>query len=221
MRRGPDSDNESREGFESPRTGLFSLIGPTAESTVPASSGAVRRLVLVGAESHGGHAALAATVEDPPNSPQPNEPVAPAHDLESPSESDTESLGRDGLSQVAPEVLQEPGDADIHDPEGIVQDHMIGEMRINPAFRRGLESMDHVDLRVIFSLRACVMKCVPAFMKGSYRNAMRLTLREADRARSEADVLGLSRAWKAFLLLPRMLLHRLPPRRFDRQVKSH
>ena len=91
-----------------------------------------------------------------------------------------------------------------------MQDRLIGEMRINSAFRRGLESMDHVDLRVIFSLRACVMKCVPAFMKGSYRNAMRLTLREADRARSEMDVLGLPRAWKAFLLLLRMLLHRLP-----------
>ena len=108
------------------------------------------RLVLVGAESHGGHAALAATVEDPPNSSEPNEPAAPAHYLESPSESDTESLERDGLSQVAPEVLQEPSDADIHDPEGIVQDHLIGEMRINPAFRRGLESMDHVDLCACF-----------------------------------------------------------------------
>ena len=53
----------------------------------------LRRLVLVGAESHVGHAALAATVKDPPHSPQPNEPAAPAHDLESSSESDTESLG--------------------------------------------------------------------------------------------------------------------------------
>ena len=157
VRRRPDSDSKSREGFESPRAGLFSQIGPTAESTVPASSGAIRRLVLVGAESHDAHAALAATVDDPPNSPQPNEPLAPAHDLESPSESDTESLGRDGLSQVAPEVLQEPGDAGIHDPEGIVQDHLIGEMRINAAFTRGLQSMDHVDLHVIFSLRACVL----------------------------------------------------------------
>ena len=79
-------------------------------------------------------------------------------------------------------------------------------MRINPAFRRGLESMDHVDLRVFF----CVMKCVPAFMKGSYRNAMRLTLHEADRAPCGHRCVGLSRAWKAFLLLPRMLLHRHP-----------
>ena len=125
---------------------------PIAESTVPASFGAVRRLVLVGVKSHGGHAALAASVEDPPDSPQRNEPATQAHDLESSSESDTESLGRDGLSQVAPELLHEPGDGDIHE-EGIVQDHLIGEMRINPAFRRGLESMDHVNLRVIVSLR--------------------------------------------------------------------
>ena len=140
-------DSESREGFESPRAGLFSQIGPTAESTVLASSGAVQR--LVGAESHGGHAALAAIVEQPTNSPQPNEPVT-SHTILNLRQNSTLSLGRDGLSQVAPEVLQEPGDADIHDPEGIVQDHLIGEMRINPAFRRGLESMDHVDLRARF-----------------------------------------------------------------------
>ena len=87
--------------------------------------------------------------------------------------------------------MQEPGVADIHDLEGIVQDHLIGEMRMNPAFRRGLESMDHVDSRIIFVLRVCVMKCVPASMKGSYQNAMRLTLQEADQAHSE-DMLGLS-----------------------------
>ena len=105
-------------------------------STKPVCSGAVRRV-------HGTvpDLTMAATVED---SPQPSlmedlqcEPVVPADD-ESPSESNTESL-----SEVAPEVLQVPGDAD---PEGIVQDHLI--------------------------------------------------------------MLGLSRAWKAFLLLPRTLLHR-------------
>ena len=90
--------------FESPRAGLLSPFRPTAESTVPASSGAVRRLVLVRAESHGRRAAIqAATEEDPPNPPQPSlmrdlqyEPVASGHDFESPSESDTERESGEG-----------------------------------------------------------------------------------------------------------------------------
>ena len=40
---------------------------------------------------------------------------------------------------------------------------------------------------------------------------MRVALREADRARDSRDIVGQTRAWKLFLLLPRLLLHR-PPR---------
>ena len=92
---------------------------PTAESTVPASFGAVRRLVLVGGRvtwwACGVGSLCGGTHQTLPN--EMNQPRQ-HHDLESSSESDTESLGRDGLSQVAPELLHEPGDADIHE-EGI------------------------------------------------------------------------------------------------------
>ena len=51
---------------------------------------------------------------------------------------------------------------------------------------------------------------VSAFSKGAY-SAMRVALREGDRARDSRDIVGQTRAWKLFLLLPRLLLHR-PPR---------
>ena len=54
------------------------------------------------------------------------------------------------------------------------------------------------------------MKSPPAFVKGQYRVAMRFALVEADRARAPKDDLAATRAWKLFLLLPRLLLHKSP-----------
>ena len=62
----------------------------------------------------------------------------------------------------------------------------------------------------IFKRRACIMKVLPTFLKGAYRSAMRLALSEAEAAH-RAGRGRISRAWKLFLLLPRILLHR-PPR---------
>ena len=59
-----------------------------------------------------------------------------------------------------------------------------------------------------FTRRAAVMKSVPHFLRGPYRNAMRLAMEEATHVvpgRSE-------RGWRLFLLLPRLLLHRPPTR---------
>ena len=72
-------------------------------------------------------------------------------------------------------------------------------------------SFDEVDLEGIFLVRACVMKSVPAFLKGACCSVMRVALREADRERDSRDLVGQTRVWKLFLLLPRLLLHR-PPR---------
>ena len=55
------------------------------------------------------------------------------------------------------------------------------------------------------------MKAPPAFLKGAYRSAMRFALEEADAARERGHNITLERAWKLFLLLPRLLLQR-PPR---------
>ncbi len=74
-----------------------------------------------------------------------------------------------------------------------------------------MASMDEVDLNTIFARRANVMSSILHFLKGPCRAAVRLAMREASCAREIGDVLRLTRAWKLFLLLPRMFLSR-PPR---------
>ena len=55
------------------------------------------------------------------------------------------------------------------------------------------------------------MRSVPRVLQGPYTAAVRLSLQEASQAQQDGDQARLSRAWKLFLLLPRMLLWR-PPR---------
>ena len=72
----------------------------------------------------------------------------------------------------------------------------------------GMESLDEVYLPSIFEYGAHMMRSIPRIMKGAYRSAMRVVLQEAAQARTEGRELKLIRAWKLFLLLPRVLLHR-------------
>ena len=78
-------------------------------------------------------------------------------------------------------------------------------------FMDGLRSLDGVDICQIFRRRAMVMKSVPKFMQGSFQGVLKATMEEVNAVRLARDVLCQSRAWKAFLLLPRLLLHK-PPR---------
>ena len=77
--------------------------------------------------------------------------------------------------------------------------------------RAALQVLDEVELEAEFITRACVMKFLLVFLRGKYRSAMRFALQEAQRAREQRDEVGSTRAWKLFLLLPRLLLHK-PPR---------
>ena len=70
---------------------------------------------------------------------------------------------------------------------------------------------DTCEVESEFLDRACVMKSPPALLKGAYRSTMRFALYEADTARARGHHVGVSRAWKLFMLLPRLLLHK-PPR---------
>ena len=72
----------------------------------------------------------------------------------------------------------------------------------------GMASLDGVNLAEIFKQRARVMRSVPLFLKGAFRSAMRVALEEAQCARDRNDSNRDTRAWKLFLLLPRMLLSR-------------
>ena len=48
----------------------------------------------------------------------------------------------------------------------------------------------------------------PKFLRGAYRSSLRVALTEADLGYAAGDDARVSRAWKLFLLLPRMLLHK-------------
>ena len=54
------------------------------------------------------------------------------------------------------------------------------------------------------------MKSPLSFLRVAYRSAMRLALSEAESCHRAGDEARTTRAWKLFLLLPRILLHRLP-----------
>jgi hypothetical protein len=66
--------------------------------------------------------------------------------------------------------------------------------------------LDEVDIAEVFRTRCLVLQSAPRFFKGSLRNALRLTLEAVKESRGQGQVH--TRAWKAFLLVPRLLLHR-------------
>ena len=108
---------------------------------------------------------------------------------------------RDGASEAGPEVAMMEENAEDVTPLEVA--------RPRPqVVRSALESLDEVDLRTLFSQRASLMKNIPRFLVGPYKNAVRVALAEV--GRSAGNQVLLERGWKLFLLLPRMLLHRRP-----------
>ena len=58
--------------------------------------------------------------------------------------------------------------------------------------RSALESLDEVDLRTLFSQRASLMKNIPRFLVGPYRNAMRVAWQKL------VDLQGTKCCWRGF-----------------------
>ena len=119
-----------------------------------------------------------------------------SHELGSSNCSDTESLGGSEVSgEVGPEFVPEP--------EAAKEGFRANSAAIRVAFQR----LDAVELPLMLNRRAQVMKNIPFFLRGAFRNCLRLAMEEA----CQADHIGRERGWKLFMLLPPMLLHR-PPR---------
>ena len=70
--------------------------------------------------------------------------------------------------------------------------------------------MDQVILDTEFRSRGCLMRVVPKVMRGAFRTALRLSFKEAAEARAAGNVKQEIRAWKLFMLVPRMLLTKTP-----------
>ena len=119
--------------------------------------------------------------------------VPPVHG----GESDTDTI--DGASEVdASEDVVAPSFAE----EPIVVEPRSSQM-VAP-----FASLDEVDLTEVFSKRAVVMRSVPRVIRGACRNVMRVALEEVARGLDERSETRMTRGWKLFLLLPRLLLWR-------------
>ena len=66
--------------------------------------------------------------------------------------------------------------------------------------------MDQVVLVDILKIRDSVMKSVPKFVRGPFRMACRVAFDHHAISMARRDTLGKVRAWKLFLMLPRMFL---------------
>ena len=111
-----------------------------------------------------------------------------------------DAFGED-VESVDDEVWSVAGTEEVvSEVEAEVEVPVLGRRPLQAAFL----ALDQLNVEEIFKQRACVMKVVPQFQKGSYRNAMRVALEEAC-AESHARQ---GRGWKLFMMLPRMLLHR-------------
>ena len=107
-------------------------------------------------------------------------------------ESDTESHD-DGASDAG--VAEEVG------PVEVVP--LPFDLPQREAFARGLASLDAFELSGIFRRRTVVMRSVPWAS-----SALRIAMENAVAGLEAFDEVRQDRAWKLFLLLPRMLLHR-------------
>ena len=75
------------------------------------------------------------------------------------------------------------------DPE-VEAEVPVSSLAFGAAARAALVAVDSVDLEDEFLTRACVIQCVPAFLRGLYRSSMRSVLIEADRAREASDTVA-------------------------------
>ena len=143
------------------------------------------------------------------------DPVRPTEvDMESgsrASETDTESLFSSApRSEALPEV-------EVDSESQFVS---VPALAVRPSARTQSRfiALDTVNVREIIAVRACVMKAPPAFL-GAYKSAMRLALKEIVSGMEMQNQLRISRGWKLFVLLPRILLFR--PARGGKVPKNH
>ena len=172
-------------------------------STFPASSGAVRRLVLV-SNSQDDRSTVPWMDMAYNSARSPQEAPGDAED----SLSDTATVG--GMSEAGEEVSQE-----FTLPESPI----IAERRTVRAPNASFAALSDVDLKSCFTFRACVMRTVPHIMKGAFRLAIRTALEEILEGHRSDNNARMARGWKLFKLLPRMLLFR--PRRGGLVPRKH
>ena len=107
------------------------------------------------------------------------------------------------FSEVVESVADDDFPVEVEEEISIVEDIVPSR-----ALREALISLDEVDVLAMFRTRAVVMKSPPMFLRGAYKSALRFVLQEARDATVAENEQRKCRAWKLFLLAPRMLLFR-------------
>ena len=179
---GGSSDNERPTDEASTGDGLV-----LTSSTVAASSGAVR-------EVNEGRRRLVLMSRDTQEMEREHMRPIPENDEDEDSESDTISVG--GVSEAGEDAREEPTA-----PESPI--------RLRPRGRQeAFASLDVVELKSVFSHRAHLLRTIPFILKGAFRSALRTGLDEVIAGHDQGNESRLTRGWKLFMLLPRLLLHR-------------
>ena len=96
------------------------------------------------------------------------------------------------------------------EPEMAVS-QVVPEVRPSARTQAGFAALDLINVRDMFTQRACVMKVPPAFLRRAYRSAMRTALLEITSSMELGNNTRVVRGWKLFVLLPKVLLFK-PPR---------
>ena len=89
-------------------------------------------------------------------------------------------------------------------------DPEVGDVRLSAGARAALQSLDDLNLVEEPSRRPSVMKSPFAFLRGAFRSALKLAIQEAVQGCETGDLMRQGRGWKLLMMLPRMLLFKLP-----------
>ena len=104
-----------------------------------------------------------------------------------------------GISDVEVAVEVEVEDSAV-EVEIEVETAQSRSVRIQDSYRE----LEYVDVPAMFARRGVVMQNVPRFLRGAFRNAVRVALDEIKAGWSENDEMRQEGGWKLFLLISRM-----------------
>ncbi len=93
--------------------------------------------------------------------------------------------------------------------------HPVPSLRIVTS--TGWASLDRFSLADEFKYRVRTLQGVPAFLRGQFRAAMRVSLKALTDAYETGDERDRVRAWTLFKLTPRVLLWRRPKQRISKR----
>ena len=117
----------------------------------------------------------------------------------------TDSLGSANIPNHEGEDTDDSDTESVPCVRSVVDNLVEAAVPRAPSLRHVFTNMDEVDVQRIFFPRASVMWSVPR--RGPFQNATKMVLEEI---MASVEDVRLTRGWKVFLVLPKVLLHRPP-----------